>query len=57
MLCINIKAINQRWHFTFDHIGFDLDASGWYAAYRGNIAVTSEEHHLREVFIKIRIRK
>ena len=45
ILCVNIKAINQRWHFTFDNMDFDLDASGWYAAYGGNISVTNEESH------------
>lgn len=53
ILCIHIKAINQRWHFTFDNIGFDLDASGWYAAYGGNIAVTSEEHHSGNYSLKM----
>ena len=53
ILCINIKAINQRWHFTFDNIGFDLEASGWYAAYGGNISVTNEEYHSGNYSLKM----
>lgn len=53
ILCINIKAINQRWHFTFDNIEFDLEASGWYAAYGGNISVTNEEHHSGNYSLKM----
>jgi len=53
MIPTNIRAINQRWFFTFENVGYDLLDSGWKARYGGNISVTSETSYAGSKCLKM----
>ena len=52
-LFMNVKGLNQRWHFNFDNIGFNLAKSGWEAGYGGNVSITNEHSRSGNYSLKL----